>query len=155
MGIMNYKTFNTSLEAMKFYNDMFNQNNGNVIIKHGFGNKQRVYWKPKEEIKQAHDFNPTYTKETAERILRDTAWNANINVTNALDLQKFLTDTKLQEDYESIVNASRIMYRHHELKTPEDIYAFIDYTEKYTDKMKELAESLLDDNDYDAKYEDS
>ena len=148
---MIHKTFNEKQDAEKWLEDMESQ--GGVAVIGKLGEKFRVYVRTKESIEQSHAFNKAYTPVDARRYLRAVAWNTRQAIDDALKLQRMMADNSLYNDYESMIEAARIMESVRELKCAKDVFTFFDNPSKYDEPMKRFIEETLEEYDYEAKEE--
>ena len=146
------KTFITKTEATKYCEDMTEQ--GNAAVVGTLGDKFRVYVSTKENMDVIKRFRGSeYTIDTMKASLRDTAWKASSEIDDALLLQTMMVDKSLYSDYESTINAAKIMEKAQELRTARDVFNFIDNTQDFDKIMKTVIEETLDYYDYEAKDE--
>lgn len=143
------KTFTTKPKAENYAEQLRQQEGIAVVGK--LGDKFRVYGSTKDDIKSHEEWG---FKFPPERYLREASWKARDEVDQALALKKSMESGELYNDYESSIEAARIMYEWGELKTASDVFDFIEDTHnKYDKVMKELIDDTLEEYDYEAKEE--
>lgn len=142
------KTFATKPEAEAYAEEM--RKTGGVAVVGSLGDKFRVYASTKDEIENRKKWNFT---QPPECYLRDQALNARDDVGNALALKKSMDTSEVYNDYESAIEAARIMAEWGELKSAGDVFDFIDDTKKYNGRMKYNIDCIFADYDYEGKEE--
>ena len=146
------KTFSTKEEATKYQEDTIKE--GGMAVIGSLGEKFRVYLDTKEDIERIQGFRgDRYNQNDIQLSLRRTAMDTKKAVGDALALQQSMESGEIYTDYEASVEAARIMVKNRDLKTADDVIAFLDDIREYDEIMKELIEETLDSYDYEAKYE--
>lgn len=146
------KTFNTKPEALKYKEEIIAQEG--IAVVGALGDKFRVYLHTKETFEKTKCFRgETYTKGDAERFLRHNAWAASDAIANALALQKSMVSGDIYSDYETSIEAARIMQNIGELKSAKDVLDFVDDTEKYNKIMEQFIKETFEEYDYEAVKE--
>jgi hypothetical protein len=103
-----HKTFITETEATKYRDELRAQ--GNLATLCGFGEKFRVYVETKENIKQIQEWSgDKFTLNDVKYQLSDRAWHEGNEVNQALTLRKMIVDNSIYNDYESLIEAVRIV----------------------------------------------
>ena len=145
------KTFTTEEKAQQYKKEII-ANEGMSVIGN-LGDKFRVYAESKEEMERLKSFRSNWTPDRTLRFLRETAWKAKEAIDDAITLKKSMESGDIYNDYETSIEAARILEKEGELKSARDVFAFIDDTSKYDTIMKQLIENSFEDYDYEAKEE--
>ena len=149
---MKRKTFTDKAEAAKYQNDMTEQ--GHTAVMGSLGDKFRVYVETKEETETMNTLRRDgWTKGTSEGYLRRIAYEAKEAIGDALALKKSMETGEIYNDYESSIEAARILEKNKELKYASDVFNFLDNTSKYDAVMKQIIEDAFEQYDYEAKEE--
>ena len=146
------KTFLTRLEAEDYRKGV--EDNEGIAVIGSLGDKFRVYGKTKEDIIQSQQFSPSYDIREQRFSLHRLAYQTKDSVDNVLKLQSYINTEYWYEDYETIVEVARILREEDRtFKTADDVFKFIDNPESYLETINTCITEILDEYDYDAKYE--
>ncbi len=143
------KTFTDRPEALKYQEETIRQ--GNIAVSHKLGNKFRVYVSSKEMV-ELNERCGHPAQETI-RFLTIVASREQDAVDDALALKKMMAEGSLYDDYESTIDAARIMEKVHELKFAKDVFNFIDNTHQYDKTILSYIEDILTECDYEGAEE--
>jgi len=150
---MNKKTFITKPEALAYRDELLKR--GDIAIVGELGDKFRVYSETQDEVDRAIEMfaKRHYSIQDARFYLRQTADKAGEEMLEALNLQRWMKDFSVYDDYENMIKAAKMMESFGVLKTAKDVFNFLDNPSKFDKAMQEFIDETLDEYDYDCNYE--